>query len=240
MNLHQPELDRYLFLAKTSDGAEILLRSVVEDQLARACGGRCQSQCMAPDLGIVVELVNAVGGQRHRFSTDFKYWHVQHTRRSPSHSQARQVEPQIKHTNEKATKNKHTNTETLLAPKAAPQCSATNSIHGMLPPNAAPHLRPLSGASGVAAAAAEAGVAAGAMLCAAAARCRHPEGSSSEIVSADQLNINSVSKADMIHNSSIHILVDLRRFGHKQLHDGSWNLCSSSAMMFSAVMPIGG
>ena len=54
MNLHQPELDRYLFLAKTSDRGEILLRSVVEDQLARACGGRCQFQCMAPDLDACV------------------------------------------------------------------------------------------------------------------------------------------------------------------------------------------
>ena len=113
--------------------------------------------------------------------------------------------PTLKHgkwnprSNIQTKKQRKTNIQTLkhcLLPKQRPNAAPpTPSMACLLPMQ-----RPTSGhsgASGVAAAAAEAGVAAGAMLCAAAARCRHPEGSSSEIVSADQLNINSVSKADM-------------------------------------------
>ena len=84
--------------------------------------------------------------------------------------------------------------DTFYSPKTGNNFSHDTLKHCLLPkqrPNVAPPtpsmacLLPMqrptsghSGASGAAAAAAEAGVAAGAMFCAAAARCRHPEGSS--------------------------------------------------------------
>ena len=94
--------------------------------------------------------------------------------------------PTLKHgkwnprSNIQTKKQRKTNIQTLkhcLLPKQRPNAAPpTPSMACLLPMQ-----RPTSGhsgASGAAAAAAEAGVAAGAMFCAAAARCRHPEGSS--------------------------------------------------------------